>query len=148
MLAVARNFESSLLNFILSWCIVNCSCTYLLWQVKMIVKPGCSQAVLKAALSSMACFIYILSLMSSPSTKRQTLLWADVVSMSPLHWLFHLTNSFFFLKLFTIILCSRYGSLNLWYIIQHWRKIHALMQHTFPFSNLSLEKIYFLPCVF
>lgn len=36
-------------------------------QVRTIVKPGCSQDVLKAALSAMASLTAILSLMSSPS---------------------------------------------------------------------------------
>ncbi|KAF8379080.1 hypothetical protein HHK36_028508 [Tetracentron sinense] len=38
-----------------------------LHKVKMIVKPGCSQQVLKAALSSMSSVVNILSLMSPPS---------------------------------------------------------------------------------
>ncbi|RWR80614.1 Phosphofructokinase domain-containing protein [Cinnamomum micranthum f. kanehirae] len=42
-------------------------------KVKMIVKPGCSQEVLKVALSSMACFINILSLMSPHTTEGHTL---------------------------------------------------------------------------
>ncbi|KAK1306162.1 Pyrophosphate--fructose 6-phosphate 1-phosphotransferase subunit alpha [Acorus calamus] len=43
-------------------------------KVKTIVKPGCSQEVLKAALCSMSSLIEILSLMSSPSSKNQTCL--------------------------------------------------------------------------
>ncbi|KAK1261435.1 Pyrophosphate--fructose 6-phosphate 1-phosphotransferase subunit alpha [Acorus gramineus] len=43
-------------------------------RVKTIVKPGCSQEVLKAALCSMSSLIEILSLMSSPSSKNQTCL--------------------------------------------------------------------------
>lgn len=40
-------------------------------QVKSIVKPGCSQYVLKAALSSMASVTDVLSLMSAPSSNGQ-----------------------------------------------------------------------------
>ncbi|RWV94621.1 hypothetical protein GW17_00042824 [Ensete ventricosum] len=40
---------------------------YALLQVKSIVKPGCSQDVLKAALSSMASVTEVLSVMSTPS---------------------------------------------------------------------------------
>ncbi|KAJ8649980.1 hypothetical protein MRB53_003003 [Persea americana] len=42
-------------------------------KVKKIVKPGCSQEILKVALSSMACFINILSLMSSHTTEGHSL---------------------------------------------------------------------------
>lgn len=40
-------------------------------QVKNIVKPGCSQDVLKAALSSMAHVTELLTIMSSPSYSGQ-----------------------------------------------------------------------------
>lgn len=41
-------------------------------QVKSIVKPGCSQDVLKAALSAMASVTDVLALMSSSSMNGQT----------------------------------------------------------------------------
>jgi pyrophosphate--fructose-6-phosphate 1-phosphotransferase len=40
-------------------------------QVKSMVKPGCSQDVLKAALSSMAHVTELLTIMSSPSYNGQ-----------------------------------------------------------------------------
>ncbi|KAL6008460.1 hypothetical protein ACLOJK_033971 [Asimina triloba] len=43
-------------------------------KVKSIAKPGCSQEVLKAALSSMASVIDVLTLISSPPSKGQILL--------------------------------------------------------------------------
>ncbi|XP_077236905.1 pyrophosphate--fructose 6-phosphate 1-phosphotransferase subunit alpha-like [Tasmannia lanceolata] len=43
-------------------------------KVKMIVKPGCSQEVLKAAVSSMASVIEILSIMPSSTSKSPSLL--------------------------------------------------------------------------
>ncbi|XP_058084843.1 pyrophosphate--fructose 6-phosphate 1-phosphotransferase subunit alpha-like [Magnolia sinica] len=43
-------------------------------KVKTMVKPGCSQEVLKAALSSMAAVIDVLTLMSSPMSKGHILL--------------------------------------------------------------------------
>ena len=42
-------------------------------KVRTIVKPGCSQDVLKAALSAMAYVVEILSIMTSPSSGQTPL---------------------------------------------------------------------------
>ena len=44
-------------------------------KVKSIVKPGCSQDVLKAALSAMASVTEMLTIMSSPSFSGQATIW-------------------------------------------------------------------------
>lgn len=59
----------SRLNFGFGACLLILSSTF---QVRTIVKPGCSQDVLKAALSAMSSVTEILSVMASPSSNANT----------------------------------------------------------------------------
>ncbi|RWW76305.1 hypothetical protein BHE74_00015615 [Ensete ventricosum] len=56
----------------ITWAGSNCCGTFSFIQVRSIVKPGCPQEVLKAALSSMASVTDVLSVMSSSSLNGQT----------------------------------------------------------------------------
>lgn len=59
-----NSYISSYICYVIAWDLI---WSYVV-QVRSIVKPGCSQDVVKAALSAMAAVTDILSLMSSPSS--------------------------------------------------------------------------------